>query len=404
MTAIEKRWTDLTIKSIKPRDARFEAKAPGFPGLRLLVHPSGTKTFIFRYTFGATYKKLTLNAYVPDTGALAAAATHYKEAETELHNGRDPADLFKRKRSRNVADDDTVTAYLELYRQQHVAQLAVTTQDYVKRELNLIGDKLGPKDIRKVTQDDVQRIIDGSIKRKGRADGLAARNQTYKVAKQFFAWTANRAGIKSPCTKIEKPADDNIGERVLDDDEIKIVWGAATKAGPMHGGYVKLLLLTGCRRDEIAYLRRHELKADTIELPGGKAAARTKNRDPHSVPLTWLMRRVLAEFPKGGDFVVTGNGTGLGGHTKARDAIETPDIPWWTFHDLRRTVTTGLARLGVPLEVAERCLNHRQGVGRSQLQRIYNKHTYEPEIKAAFEKWTDHVAGLVGEKQEKAAA
>jgi integrase len=116
------------------------------------------------------------------------------------------------------------------------------------------------------------------------------------------------------------------------------------------------------------------------------------------------MRRVLAEFPKGGDFVVTGNGTGLGGHTKARDAIETPDIPWWTFHDLRRTVTTGLARLGVPLEVAERCLNHRQGVGRSQLQRIYNKHTYEPEIKAAFEKWTDHVAGLVGEKQEKAAA
>ncbi|MFZ3337821.1 MAG: Arm DNA-binding domain-containing protein, partial [Xanthobacteraceae bacterium] len=237
MVAVEKRWTDLTIKNIKPRKARFEEKAPGFPGLRLLVHPSGTKTFVFRYTFGATYKKLTLNAYVPDTGALAAAAANYKEAETELHNGRDPADLFKRKRAGKVADDDTVTAYLELYREQHVAQLAVTTQDYVKRELNLFDDKLGAKDIRKVTQDDVQKIIDGSINRKGRADGLAARNQTYKVAKQFFAWTANRAGIDSPCMKIEKPADDNIGERVLSDDEVKIVWDAATKAGPMHGGY-----------------------------------------------------------------------------------------------------------------------------------------------------------------------
>lgn len=398
--AAEKRWTDFMVQNIKPRDKQYEIKAPGFPGLRLLVYPSGNKVFIFRYTFGPDYKKLTLNDYVKDTGALAAAVKHYQEAQTELHNGRDPAILFKRKRAGTITDDDTVTAYLELYRQQHVIpNLAVTTQDYTLRELGKIGDALGPKDIHKVTQDDVQKVIDKSINRKGRADGVAARNQTYKVAKHFFAWAANRTGIESPAAKIERPSGDNMGERVLDDDEIKMVWKAATDAGAVHGGFVKLLLLSGCRRDEIAYLRRNELKANSIELPGN----RTKNGDPHTVPLTWLMRRMLAEFPKGGDFVVTGNGTGLGGHTKARDAIETA-IPWWTFHDLRRTFATGMARLGVPLVVAERCLNHRQGVGKSPLQRIYNKHTYEREIREAFELWTDHVAALVGEKQDKAAA
>lgn len=411
----EKRWTDLTIRAFKPHETEYELKAPGFPGLRLVIRPHGGKRFIFRYTFGGTYKKLTFNEYVKDTGALAAALAQYRDAETELHNGRDPADLMKRQRAGNSDAGRTVTAYLELYRQQHVfPNLALTTQDYTLRELRIIGEAVGAKDIREVTQDDIQKIIDRAISRKGRANGLAARNKAYQVAKHFFAWATNRAGIDSPALRIERPAKDREGERVLDDNEVKIVWKAATDAGGAAGALVKLLLLTGCRRDEIAYLERSEVKPNAIELPG----RRTKNCDPHHVDLTWLMRRVLAELPKGGKYVLNGNAAradgdtshatsrgGLGGHTKAHRAVaDLTGIPHWTFHDLRRTFATGLARLGVPLVVAERCLNHRQGVGKSQLQRIYNKYTYEREIRDAFEHWTNHVAVLVGEQQDKAAA
>ncbi len=121
---------------------------------------------------------------------------------------------------------------------------------------------------------------------------------------------------------------------------------------------------------------------------------------PHTVPLTWLMRKMLAGFPKGGEFVVTGNGHGLGGRTQAIAEVEDhTDIPHWTFQDLRRTAMTNVAKLGIKLEVAERMLNHRRGTGRSPLQRIYNKHQYAAEIREGFELWTDHVAALVGESR-----
>lgn len=156
---------------------------------------------------------------------------------------------------------------------------------------------------------------------------------------------------------------------------------------------------SGCRRDEICYLRRAEIKVHSIDIPG----ERTKNGHAHSIPFTPMIRKVLDALPKRGQFTLTGNGAGLGGHSKARVAIEPPDLPHWTFHDLRRSSATGLAKLGIQINVTERCLNHISGVGKGFLVQIYNMHNYAPEMRAAFEMWSAHVESLVATAKKAAA-
>jgi len=147
----------------------------------------------------------------------------------------------------------------------HLPTLAEGAPKYMKAELDRITDRLGTKDIKTVTQNDVQKIIDGAITR-----GPSAQRTTWKVARAFFAWAAGRARIDSPCTDIGEPSKDSERKRFLKDDEIRIVWKAAEAAGDAPGALVKLLLLTGCRRDEIAYLRRAEVKAEKLEFPASR--------------------------------------------------------------------------------------------------------------------------------------
>jgi integrase len=378
---------DATIRKAVPKATRYEIKCGVRPGLRLVVQPSGAKSFIYRYTFGKTYKKLTLGTY--PTMTLATAIAEHRKAADALAAGEDPAVAFKARRSGDVDVDATVMAYAKLYESLHLPTLAEGTQKYMKAELDRITDKLGNKDIKTVTQNDVQKIIDGAITR-----GPSAQRTTWKVARAFFAWAAGRARIDSPCVDIGEPSKDSERKRFLKDDEIRIVWKAAEAAGDAPGALVKLLLLTGCRRDEIAYLRRAEVKAEKLEFP----ASRTKNDEPHSVPITPMIRRVLGTLPKSGEYVLNGNGAGLGGHTKARAAIKTPGLDHWTYHDLRRSFASGMARLGVPIHVTELCLNHKSGISNKPIVRIYQQYNYEAEVKAAFEKWNAHVESLVAEK------
>jgi integrase len=378
--------TDLVIKKAPKKAARYEIKDASRPGLRLVVQPSGAKSFVYRYTFGNEYRKLTLGAY--PTMDLKAAITEYRKAADDLAAGNDPAIAFKKKRGSDVAADDTVTAYVATYKEQRLPKLAESTATYITTELARITDALGNKDIAKVMPNDCQKLIDAAIKR-----GPSAQRTTWKICKAFFAWAAGRASIDSPCANIGEPSKDNERKRWLKDDEIKVVWAAANAAVGAPGALVKLLLLTGCRRDEICYLRRAEVKADKLEFP----ESRTKNDEPHTVPITAAIRRVLDTLPKSREYVLTGADAGLGGHSKARAAIKTPGLAHWTYHDLRRSFASGMARLGVPIHVTELCLNHKSGISNKPLVRIYQQHDYEAEVKTAFEKWSAHVESLISD-------
>jgi integrase len=162
-----------------------------------------------------------------------------------------------------------------------------------------------------------------------------------------------------------------------------------------------MLLLTGCRLNEVAGMRWAELSNDgSVWMIRGD---RTKNHRPHVVPLPPVARALLNHVPRieGSPFVFTTTGhSPVSGwsKTKARlDAVMAPDRQW-RLHDLRRTAATGMADIGIPPHIVEAALNHVSGA-KTGVAGTYNRAAYTQEKRAALERWAAHVAGLIEGKQ-----
>jgi len=381
MSAIK--LTDTVVRQYRPDpNKRIEIPDAGKPGLYLVIQPSGARSWAYRYRFGGRSRKLTVGPY-PKIG-LAAAHDAAEAANDEVLHGRDPAAA---KRVGTPADD-TLAAHIELYKQRHVKGLRYNTRLYVNMTLDRMQDEWPGRALRAVAKGDVIRFIEGAKEKRGPSAAVT----TWKVVKAFFAWCESRLDdFASPARSIKKPAKERSRERVLDDAELAAVWRAADAAGGSAGALTKLLILTGCRRHEITDLAWDELTETAIELPG----ERTKNGLAHTIPLTSLMRAVLATRPKSGRFVINGADRPLGDHSAAKEKV-TPDIRPWTYHDLRRSFASGLQRLAVAPHIVELCLNHRSGTFRG-VAGIYQRHRYAKEVGEAFELWSRHLAVLTQE-------
>src|SRR5262249_4039008 len=123
---------------------------------------------------------------------------------------------------------------------------------------------------------------------------------------------------------------------------------------------------------------------------------RTKNGEPHVIPLSTAARTVLDEVPPGKDFVFSTNGTKpLADWSRAKARLDDLiKVAPWVIHDLRRTVATGLHKQGTPLQVTEAILGHTSG-SRAGVVGIYQRHDYADEKRAALEAWGAHVSALV---------
>ena len=165
-------------------------------------------------------------------------------------------------------------------------------------------------------------------------------------------------------------------------------------AGHPYSDAIKLLILTGARLREIGELRWSEvdLDAGTITLEGG----RTKNGQPHIIPLSAPARQILAAMPRIGEYVVTVNGRKPANAWDSAEEKLRADagVTDWVIHDLRRTAATGLQKLGVALPVTEAILNHKSG-SRAGVVGIYQRHDYADEKRAALTAWGDRVMALV---------
>src|SRR5262245_1634387 len=156
-----------------------------------------------------------------------------------------------------------------------------------------------------ITRRDVLDILDRVV------DGGApiAANRTFAAVRKFFNWCVARDILAvSPCAGVKPPSAERARDRVLSDDELRLVWAAADKLGGTFGPLMKLLALTGQRRDEVARIRWEEVDIENRlwTLP----AERTKNNKPHEVPLSNAALTVLQNVPRtaGSPFVLTTNG------------------------------------------------------------------------------------------------
>ena len=192
------------------------------------------------------------------------------------------------------------------------------------------------------------------------------------------------------------PGTETARDRILTDDELCAVWSAATEQGGLFAPVFKLLILTGQRRNEVAGMEWRELDLPGMlwKLPRG----RVKNDSGHEVPLSDPAIAIIDGVPRVSGrellFTTTGN-TPISGFSKAKLEIdEASGVEDWTIHDLRRTVASGMARLGVSLPVIEKILNHTSGSFRGVVG-IYQRHSYADEKRAALDLWGAHVARLV---------
>jgi integrase len=379
--------TDRVVQQAKAARARVEIADAVVPGLYLIVQPTGVKSWAVRYRVGHRTRKLTLPGRYPVL-SLAKARDVARTALGSVSEGEDPAAA---KRAGTPADG-TLAAYIAVYREKHVSTVRAGTAANINRELEHMQDAWPGRTLRSISKKDLIAFIDKAMKR-GPSAGVTA----WKVAKAFFAWCESREeDYASPARSIRKPAKEKSRDRVLDDAELKLTWEAAEAEGGPAGAVIKLLILSGARRNEITELARQEIKTEAIELPG----ERTKNGLPHSIPLTVMMRRVLDTLPATGSFVLNGSERPYGDHSGAKEKI-TPAIRPWTLHDLRRSFASGLQRLGVAPHIVELALNHRSGTF-SGVAGIYQRHRYAVEVREAFELWSRHIAGLTT-KQSAAA-
>jgi integrase len=186
-------------------------------------------------------------------------------------------------------------------------------------------------------------------------------------------------------------------DRVLTDDELRAVWRAC--GDDDYGRIVRLLLLSGQRRNEVGGMRWAEL--DLARGVWTIPAARTKNRREHIVPLSAAMLSLIPEPPAPSREAVFGHPQrGWSGWSKAKAALDwrigdgTIGDPW-RLHDLRRTAATMMAdRLGVLPHIIEAVLNHASG-HRAGVAGIYNRASYSAEMRRALDLWGEYVGGLV---------
>ena len=238
-----------------------------------------------------------------------------------------------------------------------------------------------------ITKRDVHDLLD-SIADRG-APVMARRVQAY--VNRFFAWCIERDILKvDPTAGMARVGNGKSRDHVLSDDELARVWRAA---GGVYGSVVRMLAVTGARREGIAQLRWSEIADNTITLEG----SRTKTGAPHIIPLSSAARALLAGVPRiaGCDFVFTTNGTRpITAWSQPKIALDAASgVTGWRIHDLRRTVATGMQKLGVNLQTVEAVLGHTSG-SRGGGVGVYQRHDYAKEKAAALEAWGAHVTTL----------
>jgi integrase len=185
-----------------------------------------------------------------------------------------------------------------------------------------------------------------------------------------------------------------------DDLELREVWAAADQIGGPFGALVKLLMLTGQRRDEVAKMEWSEVDMNTRlwTLP----KHRSKNGEAHDIPLNDPAIAILQALPRIGDrFVLTTDGetpsSNYAKNKKRLDALLPPDMPAWWLHDIRRTAASGMARLGVNLPTIEKVLNHASG-SFAGIVAVYQRHDFADEKRRALDAWGAQVKRIVSGK------
>lgn len=416
------RISKASVDATAPRDAGdvtlWDDRIAGF-GLK--VTPTGSKVYFYRYRISrpgqasqTAPRKYTIGRHgslTPDQArkraqelaALVTQGIDPRQQELDVIAERDQANRLAGEQERTRRDlafsriSDLWLGYYEgdlVRRKSSVDMARLVVRRYL---LPALGELPMPN----IGRTDLQSILDTIP-----AEKRGMRRAVFAYASVLWGWALRRGYVETnPLTAMEKPPAPAARERVLSDDELVLAWRAADAAPMIWATFFRLLILTGQRRSEVSGMRWEELdrKSAVWVVP----PTRAKNGKAHLVPLSdaAVAQIDLAaggpEWPQRGYVLTTTSRSAVSGISKAKGALDDTiakirggeAIAHWRLHDLRRSVATGLQRLGVRFEVTEAVLNHVSGA-KGGVAGVYQRHDWADEKRAALQAWAEHVERL----------
>lgn len=430
-----KALTAAALEKYKPEKSRKEIPDGLLTGLYFIVQPTGRKSWAVRYRHHGKPRKLVLGSY--PALDLSAARDMAKEKLRSVQEGRDPA-ADKQVDRQRARDDDTAErtkfetvvrtflsrhakpknrSWRETARQFGLVPGQSKTDD--PKEFEPVKGGLvarwGHRPVEDISRGEIISLMDEIVDRG--APVLA--NRTLSALRKLFNWAIARDMLDdNPCDKVKPPAEEKARDRVLTDDELRALWNGCEAIDWPFGPLFQILLLTGQRREEVGSMEWKEIEGDTWTIP----RERVKTDRAQDVPLNAQATAIIDQLPhiKGKGFVFTTNGNNpVSGYSKAKAALDgkmleflraeaekhgdDPDdvsLPHWRLHDIRRTVASGMARLGISLAVIEKILNHTSG-SFGGIVGVYQRHEFADEKRKALEAWGKFVMHLLDDNGSK---
>lgn len=386
--------TDPKILGIKPPlSGQVEYGDTIVPGLRLRVGTRGTKTFILRKRVAGRNRNITLGHF-GERMLVSDARKKARQILSDIEFKADPAAAVPKPKRRELSAH-TVRALWPSYKKakSHLRKIKEIDRVFERHILPEFGDRAADG----ITRSEITRFIDKIAQR----TPVMARN-VLAYFSAFYGWALPRLDRLpgNPCRDAGKPPKSKPRERVLSDSELGALYNVLEEEGAPFGPAILMLMLTGQRRNEVfeADVSEFDLGAALWTIPGDRAKNGSAHLVPLSPPALALAKALIGQAEEGKLLPARGNPkAGPSGFSKAmvriRAALEERlgrTVPHWTLHDLRRTLATGLQRIGVRLEVTEAVLNHLSG-SRSGIVGVYQRHNWFAEKGDALSAWAKEV-------------
>jgi integrase len=393
----------LTDRFLTSRKAPVAGRAiytdSSLPGLAFRVgaktagNPEGRRDWLLRYrprgqeqraVALGTYPAVSLSNARQRTGEIVAAA---KRGVDLIASEKREAEAARVAEAKARPLSEIANAYLDSTKPRLRSWRSIESRTRCH-----IIPKLGNKSVGEVTRADIVEFLDG-LEREG---GLRHQvNRCRETLRAILAYAIERDLIVvNPIVGVSKRKVEIPRDRTLTADELTALWQAIENLPELPRAYFRVVLLTGARRNEVGRMPWSELDLDAglWRLP----AERNKSGRAFEIPLSLPVVETLRALPRIGPMVFALDGKRpMTLHqliVRVRGEAGLLDV---RLHDLRRTLRTGLAELGVNFEVAERVLNHAM----PGLQAVYNRHNYLVEKRTALTLWAEHVLALA-EKRE----
>jgi integrase len=410
--------SDSTVRAARcPKGAKdvliFDGALRGFA---LRVTASGNRVFLYQYRTGGQRRRMVIGEWGIGRMTTARARARAEELRGAVRAGRDPwseaklaqqaARLAEKMEKAKAAEAAyTVGVMIEQWQELHLSARRPSYRTHAPKRVREALQKWLDTPAAAFTRADAVRVLDAV--KAGR--GPIAANRVRAYAGACFGWARKRNALPdNPFAGLAKPADERPRERTLSDAEVARIWRAAPKLPDPHCDLIRLLILTGQRRSEVAGMKWSEVdEADAVWTIPPDRVKNGRRHGSHTVPLARPVLHVLSQRPrlKDGDFVLASSaGKAPVSYSRSKALLDSalladggPRVAPWTLHDLRRTVATGLQRLGIRLEVTERVLNHLTGT-RTGIVAVYQRHAWTAETRAALAAWGEHVMSIVEQR------